>query len=209
MARGGALRWLAALPRRVTLHDFTLEASAEGRGGPLALRMTRGGALRLLAALACLLALGGCGRGHDLADLQAFIAEVEARPQGAVPPLPEFQAQPPFNYQTGGRRSPFAAPVPALAVPEAPAGQGRQQLAAFPLAALTMVGSLSRGPAVFGLVEDSDGGVHRVAVGDFLGSEWGQVERIEETGMDLAEMLPDGNGGWLRRPRRLELREAP
>ena len=36
---GAFLSALAALPRLVTLHDFTLEVSAEGRGGPLVLRV--------------------------------------------------------------------------------------------------------------------------------------------------------------------------
>ncbi|MCB1693939.1 MAG: pilus assembly protein PilP, partial [Pseudomonadales bacterium] len=52
----------------------------------------------------------------------------------------------------------------------------------------------------------STGGVHRVQVGDFMGTNWGKIESINDTRIDLTEIVSDGQGGWLRRPRTLELK---
>ena len=163
---------------------------------------------RLLLTAAWLLALLGCARGDPLADLRAFLRELEARPGAGAPPLPDFAAPAPFIYRAGDRRSPFEPPALAPGAVQ-PAAGARRRLEGFPLAALTMVGSLRQGDAVYGLVEDAEGSVHRVAVGDYLGSQWAQVERIEEGGMELAELLPDGRGGWAPSRSRLELRVAP
>ena len=69
-----------------------------------------------------------------------------------------------------------------------------------------MVGTLQKDNATFALIEDSNGGVHRVVVGDYMGDQWGQIESIEDTRIDITEIVSDGAGGWLRRPRTLELR---
>ena len=89
---------------------------------------------------------------------------------------------------------------------EPPKNHVKQYLEKFPLSALAMVGTLERNESIYGLIEDSNGGVHRVEAGDFMGDQWGQIERIEETRIDITEIVADGIGGWLRRPRSIELR---
>jgi type IV pilus assembly protein PilP len=49
--------------------------------------------------------------------------------------------------------------------------------------------------------------VHRVKVGDYLGRNHGRVVGIDEAKVDVIEIVPDGEGGWLERPRSLALRE--
>ncbi|MFO6379570.1 type 4a pilus biogenesis lipoprotein PilP, partial [Pseudomonas aeruginosa] len=58
----------------------------------------------------------------------------------------------------------------------------------------------------FALVKGA-GGVHRVRVGDYLGRNDGKVVGISEGKIDVIEIVPDGEGNWLERPRSLTLKE--
>lgn len=49
--------------------------------------------------------------------------------------------------------------------------------------------------------------MHRIRVGDFLGRNDGKVIAINESKIDVVEIVPDGEGGWLERPRSLTLKE--
>lgn len=177
---------------------------------------------RKFARLACLTALTvlvmlmtGCSSGDKNADIKAFIAKVDAKPKGRIAPLPEFASYEPFTYGTANRRSPFEAPI---IVPPKSAEQRRnvgvkppqdhvkQFLERFNFSSLTMVGTLEQSGGSWALVQDAEGGVHRVQVGDFMGTSWGQIESINDTRIDLTEIVNDGAGGWLRRPRTLELK---
>jgi type IV pilus assembly protein PilP len=51
------------------------------------------------------------------------------------------------------------------------------------------------------------GSVHRVQVGDYLGRNYGRITGIQENRLDVIEIVPDGEGGWLERPRTLSLPE--
>ena len=51
------------------------------------------------------------------------------------------------------------------------------------------------------------GGVHRVKVGDYLGRNHGKILVIDDSKIDVMEIVPDGEGGWLERPRSLSLKE--
>jgi type IV pilus assembly protein PilP len=59
---------------------------------------------------------------------------------------------------------------------------------------------------MFALVSGA-GGVHRVKVGDYLGRNHGRILVIDESKVDVIEIVPDGEGGWLERPRSLSLKE--
>ena len=58
----------------------------------------------------------------------------------------------------------------------------------------------------YGLVRGA-GGVHRVKVGDYLGRNHGRIVSVDEAKIDVVEIVPDGEGGWLERPRSLTLKE--
>jgi type IV pilus assembly protein PilP len=78
----------------------------------------------------------------------------------------------------------------------------REFLEQFPLDTLAMVGTLaspSRNSS-FGLVQTTDGRIHRVAVGNHLGQNYGRVMSITESEIQLVEIISDGLGGYLERP---------
>ena len=68
-----------------------------------------------------------------------------------------------------------------------------------------MVGTLQQDDSTWALVQDDQGGVHRVQVGDYMGASWGKIESINDARIDITEIVTDGVGGWLRRPRTIEL----
>ena len=173
------------------------------------------GAKRNLVWMVALAVLTGCAGGDRYADLREFMKEVEGKPRGAIAPLPEFEAYQAFTYGAANQRSPFEPPVVIPPKTEEqkrnigvkpPKNHVKQYLERFPLSALAMVGTLQKDASTFALIEDSQGGVHRVQVGDYMGDQWGQIESIEDARIDVTEIVSDGAGGWLRRPRTIELR---
>ncbi len=141
------------------------------------------------------------------------MATVQARPAPPVERLPSITQVPPFAYQANDMRSPFDPPVVLKRV-ERPQGgvqvqpdmnRVRQFLEQFPVASLSMVGTLAQEERVYALIRDANGNVHRVARGDYLGTDHGQVQRVAENAIELIEIVPDGAGGWVERARTVEL----
>ncbi|MEX0941927.1 MAG: pilus assembly protein PilP [Pseudomonadales bacterium] len=165
--------------------------------------------------VALVVLLGACSSGDQYADLRAFMAEIEQKPRGSIAPLPEFEPYQPFTYGAANLRSPFEPPVIVPPRTEEqkqnigvkpPQDHVRQYLERFNLGALAMVGTLQQDNSSWALIEDETGGVHRVQVGDYMGTNWGKIESINDARIDITEIVSDGQGGWLRRPRTIELR---
>ena len=168
-------------------------------------------ALLLSAAL-----LYGCGGTGDYADLRAFMEDAKARPAGPVEPLPSFEQMPPFAYQASTMRGPFDPPVVVKKVERASGGakvqpdlnRVKQFLEQFPIATLAMVGTLAQGDRLYALVRDGEGGVHRGQLGDYMGTDYGRIQKIAESELELIEIVPDGTGGWVERARTVALGET-
>ena len=145
--------------------------------------------------------------GSDAEDLDRYINVVKARPGGRIEPLPEITPYEIFTYiaDAEGHRSPFA---PAL--PQAQAGvadddlkpdekRSREFLEQFPLDTLRMVGTMQLGESNFGLVQTSDGLIHRVIPGNYMGQNDGRIVEVNDSEIELIEMISDGLGGYLER----------
>lgn len=154
-----------------------------------------------IAAAAGLAACGG-----DMDDLDAYINEVKARPGGRIEPLPEITPYEGFAYvaDAEGLRSPFAPDTP-----QASQGPGsgarpdlersREFLEQFPLDSLRMVGTLDLGGTNYGLIQDSEGLIHRVVPGNYIGQNDGRIVGITESEIQVVEIISDGIGGYLER----------
>lgn len=157
----------------------------------------------LLLAIAAM-GLAACGAGMD--DLDSYINEVKARPGGRIEPLPEITPYEVFTYvaDAQGMRSPFVPDTPqatgsaaggASPDPERPA----EFLESFPLDTLRMVGTLDINETVYGLVQTSDGLIHRVVPGNYMGQNDGRITDITESEIVLVEIISDGIGGYIER----------
>src|SRR5262245_54853490 len=159
---------------------------------------------RWIAAVIVAASLSACGTNNDL---RAYIDEVKARPGGRIDPLPPVEPAPTFAYDAGTRRSPFMPPEPQRRVsndPNAVEGPDRNRprefLEQFPLDTLRMVGTLADRRASFGLVQTTDGLVHRVTVGNHMGQNYGRIVASSDSEIQLVEIISDGLGGYLERP---------
>ncbi|TXR40049.1 type 4a pilus biogenesis lipoprotein PilP [Ectopseudomonas mendocina] len=158
--------------------------------------------------------LAGCGAGGDFSDLRAYMDEVRARPKGSIEPLPTFKPYESFTYRASSLRSPFQSPVKIDVVTRQKGSaeikpdetRVKQFLEGFNIETFEMVGTLRNERELYALVNGA-GGVHRVKVGDYLGRNHGKILAIDESKIDVMEIVPDGEGGWLERPRSLSLKE--
>ena len=152
-------------------------------------------------ALACAAVIGLAGCSSADSDLQQFIHQTEQQPGGHVEPLPEIKPYETFVYDDQNLRSPF---VPSQAsgfnAVRPDAKRPREFLEQFSLDTLRMVGTLRLGGAMYGLVQTKDGIVHRVTVGNYLGQNDGRITDISPSKTDLTEIVPDGLGGYMKRP---------
>jgi type IV pilus assembly protein PilP len=157
--------------------------------------------LLLAIAAAGLVACGG-----DMDDLDSYINEVKARPGGRIQPLPDITPYEVFTYvaDAQGMRSPFVPDTPQASGPAAGGAspdpdRPAEFLESFPLDTLRMVGTLDINETVYGLVQTSDGLIHRVVPGNYMGQNDGRITNITESEIVLVEIISDGIGGYIER----------
>ncbi|MDH3533556.1 MAG: pilus assembly protein PilP [Gammaproteobacteria bacterium] len=155
--------------------------------------------------MACVAASGLVACGGDMDDLDQYINEVKAKPGGRIEPLPEITPYTVFMYvaDAEGVRSPFMPDTPQAS--SASGGtrpdrdRSREYLESFPLDTLSMVGTLDMGGTSYGLVQASDGLIHRVTPGNYMGQNDGRITEISESEIKLVEIISDGIGGYIER----------
>lgn len=166
-------------------------------------------------ALGPMLAVGllaGCG--GPPADLESFVNETRAAQKPRLEPLPEFKPYEPFLYKVANLRDPFKpADFGARSVEVArQTGAGvaipqhdPEPLEAFPLDSLKMVGTLEQQSGLWALIRATDGTIHRVRTGNYLGQNYGKVLNVNENSMQIMEIVPDGAGGLMERAASMKL----
>ena len=172
---------------------------------------------KILIFLPLIIAMG-CSGGEGFSDLDRYVAEVKARPKKRIEPLPQFSAYEAFSYRTANRRSPFTEPQSAELelAEEKPRSnlkpdfdRAKDPLEFFSIGSMNMVGTILKENenTLYALISDSQGGVHRVRLGDYMGKNHGKIVELSEGLIRLVEIVSDGQGGWFERPRTLGLRE--
>lgn len=167
---------------------------------------------RYIPAIACLLLLSGCG-GDGMDDLRDFVKNAHADRKPKIEPLPEIKPYEAFAYAAAELTDPFS---PANLRPQS-AGKAtgprpdmnrrKEPLEDYPLDALKMVGTLSRGKLSWGIIQAPDGTVHRVQRGNFIGQNFGKITRVSDDKVDLVEMHQGPLGGWVEREAVLAISE--
>lgn len=169
---------------------------------------------RLVVLGLSLAVLGGCGTSDDFDDLRRYMDEVRAKPKGTIEPLPAFLPYEAFTYSAASLRHPFQPPMKIDLAQRQKGSKDiqpdetriKQFLEGFNIENFIMVGTLTNDAGKYALIRGGDG-VHRVKVGDYLGRNHGRIVEISEAEVDVLEIVPDGEGGWLERPRSLTLKE--
>jgi type IV pilus assembly protein PilP len=152
----------------------------------------------------------GCAGGVD-DQLHAYVDDVKARPGGRIEPLPQIKPYEKFAYAAEDIRTPFAPARPdassARTGPKPNVDRNKEYLEQFPLDTLAMVGTLDREGETFGLLRTKDGMVHRVISGNYIGQNDGRVVVVNDAGIRLEELVPDGIGGFYKRSAEIGLDE--
>lgn len=173
--------------------------------------------------LPVLLLLGGCV-ASDISDLHQWTDEVLARPGGRIKPLPEIRPYEAYTYKSSAEdmRDPFQSFYQQRRDDVAEVDQdfgltkdmereirnrNREELEQFELDSLRMVGIMENDENHWGIINDPDGMVHRVKVGNYMGRNIGKIVNIFEDRIELREIVKNSQGRWEERKAALALIE--
>lgn len=166
-----------------------------------------------MTTIAALILLQGCSN-DDFSDLDQYIAEVKLRPKGTIKPLPVSEPVEPFIFRPENlkRDDPFKAIKPGPDECEDSndcskpnlndTGRGpdtkrrKEELEAFPIESLKMIGTVNMKSNLWGLIKSSDRTVYRVQVGNHMGQNYGRIIRINPDKIELMEWVKDQQGMW-------------
>ena len=173
---------------------------------------------RFLTGACLLLGLWGCGSsGED--DVRQWMVEERNQTRPKVEPLPAPKQFKPEAYTNAAALEPFSkekltqalkrdsnqvAANGALVAPEL--ARRKEPLEAFPLDAMSIVGSIHKAGEPVALVK-VDNLLYQVKVGSYLGLNFGRVMKISETEVTLREIVQDAVGEWIERVATLQLQE--
>lgn len=174
-----------------------------------------------LSYLGIFLMLSACGN-NEMSDLKDFIQKVKAKPSEGIEELEEIRENNFFSFELDGSRDPFVATKTINEEQNAnkidafkKISNGiqpnftriKEDLESFPLGALQMVGTVKKNQALWGLIQ-SEEGVHKVNIGNYIGQNHGKIIKISETGIKLEEILQEENSveTWIKQEIELPLK---
>ncbi|MFN0183395.1 MAG: pilus assembly protein PilP [Aquabacterium sp.] len=160
------------------------------------------------------LALAGCGA--EIEELQGWMEQQRKEVKPSVEPLTPPKKFDPAPYAAGKGVDPFSNQKLSVALKQearqpnsvlaAELNRRKEPLEAYPLDAMAMVGSVTRGGLPFALLR-VDNLLYQVKVGDYLGQNYGKIVKINETEIALREVIQDAAGEWIERSGSLQLQE--
>jgi type IV pilus assembly protein PilP len=173
---------------------------------------------RLGCLFLCCLALTGCF-GEEQVDLKGWMTEQRNSIKPTVVPIPAPKRFSPAPYGQEASVEPFSSQKLTQALKrdssQATANAGlvapelnrrKEPLEAFPLDAMTLVGSLLPAGRTVALVK-VDNLLYQVKVGNYLGQNYGKVTKVTETEVSLREIVQDAAGEWIERQASMQLQE--
>ena len=170
--------------------------------------------LKLLIFLVVILFVVGCQ--HEKDDLNTYVSKVKAKQKADIPPLPVIKPYEKFSYSAAELRNPFVPTVVEVPeeIEEVIVDNGikpdqhrlKEALESFELSELQLVGTLEQ-ESIWALVRSSDGVIHRVQSGNYIGTNHGEVLSISDTELTLKEIVLEGNGRYIERDSSLSVVE--
>jgi len=171
---------------------------------------------RLFAALAVTAMLSACG-GDEYGDLKEELKEATKDFRGRVEPLPLVKPYEPVPYTSENQIDPFrperievAQAVKATNAASKLAEHEKrvkEPLEAFPLDAITMMGTITQEKETFALVK-AGANLYRVRRGNYMGQNFGVITSIDDSTINLRELVQDSGGEWVERNSALSLAET-
>jgi type IV pilus assembly protein PilP len=179
--------------------------------------MNRAGPRRIGAgamALALAALFSACGAEYE--ELQQWMEQQKREVKPSVKPIAPPKKFSPQPYVSAQAVDPFSQQKLTVAITNvarqpssllaAELNRRREPLEAFPLDAMSMVGSVNKQGRPYALLK-VDNLLYQVKLGDYLGQNYGRITRIAETEIALREIVQDAAGEWIERPASLQLQE--
>ncbi len=173
---------------------------------------------RLVMAATVVLVAAGCSNSST-DDLSQWMAQQRNTLKPKVEPVKEPVPFEPQAYSTLDLVEPFSqdkftvalgaqnSASPNAALLAAELNRRKEPLELLPLDTMSMVGLLDQAGRKVALVR-AGGLLYQVAVGNYMGQNYGRVTNITETEITLREIAQDGVGEWIERPAALQLQEG-
>jgi type IV pilus assembly protein PilP len=156
--------------------------------------------------------LVACG-GEEFQDLQDFVRDAGADLRGKVDAAPEIKPYEPFAYDNSAALPDPFKPRKSESKPstmgtnQPDLTRAKQELEEFPLESMKMVGYMLKGRVGHAIIRSTEGKLHRVKEGNYIGMNFGKIVSITETEVIVKEMVQDGAGDWVERDSSLQLVE--
>ena len=158
----------------------------------------------------------GCSMGRQHEDLYQFMEQARNAPRGQVEPLPAFGGYKPYNYTSLRLHSPFEVPLKEAAgdfaakkTVKPDESRRKEYLEGFNFTAFSLVGTIQKDGTLWSLVrfinEEGKVSIAKVKVSNYLGKNHGKIVANTPNRLEVVEIVPDGKGNWLERPRTLAL----
>ncbi len=165
---------------------------------------------RYVSVLILATALVGCV-DQRMDDLRQFVENAHKDRKPRVDPLPRIRPHETFVYTASNLTDPFSVgnlrqqkPAPGKGLAPDPTRR-KEPLEQFPLDALSMVGTLSKGDISWAVIRAPDGTVHRAAAGNYLGQNYGKIVKVSDEKLEITELHQEGNGNWVERQTNLAI----
>jgi type IV pilus assembly protein PilP len=159
--------------------------------------------------------LAGCSGSND--ELRQWMADTRKEMRPVTPTLAEPKTFQPFIYHDQTEVDPFdpSKVSNALKALSAKTNSGmapdllrrREPLEGYPLDTIAMVGTLQRPNLRYALLR-ADNVIYQVKVGNYVGQNFGIINRIDENGVAIKEVVQDAAGEWVERATTLQLQES-
>ena len=175
-------------------------------------------AIRILMLIVATLMLAACGAASE-DELRQWMVEQKAQIRPKVAPIAEPKQFRPETYNQVSVVDPFspqklaqalkrdssqAAANGALIAPEL--ARRKEALESFPLDVMALVGTLSKTGQPVALIK-VEKLLYQVRPGNYLGQNYGRVDKVTETEVTLREIVQDATGEWIERTATLQLQE--
>ena len=164
---------------------------------------------KYLYSIAGVLFLQGCV-DKDISEVRQFMEEELNKKAPPIEPLPTYPPYVSSIYSAAGLKSPFDPPraesdsnPQGSKVDPPDTSRVKEYLERFNIVELKMVGTMEQNGVRWALINDGTGSVHRVTAGNYLGRNHGVIDSVGVTGLEIIEVVVDGRGGWIERPRSL------
>jgi type IV pilus assembly protein PilP len=174
---------------------------------------------KLLLTLVAAAALSACDSSEE-GEIQRWMAQERAVTKPQIQPIPEPKQFAPEAYRQEAAVEPFSkqkltqalkrdsqqagSASAALLAPEL--NRRKEPLEAYPLDAMSMVGSLIKQGQPVALVK-VDNLLYQVKPGNYLGQNYGRITKVAESEVVLRELVQDAAGEWIERTATLQLQE--